>query len=403
MKTEKTNTRGPLAILHVVPSVAPVYGGPSKAALEMAGALARRGHRVSIYCTNSGGTVPPDVPLGIPIAYDGFTITYFPRHLPISYSPSLPLARALWRDVARFDAVHIHGIYQFAVVAAALAARAHGVPYLTRPHGALDPYLRQRHRLRKALYFPLIERPLFNRAAAIIYSADEEQRLAAPTGLVAQPSIVPEGVRLTEYSVLPSPSLFLSHYPELAGRRLLLFLSRLHQKKGLDLLAAAFPLILAATPDVHLVIAGPDDGYEASLRYLLQQNGTIDKVTFTGMVQGELKLALLTAAEIFVLPSYTENFGIAVVEALAAGLPAVISDQINIAGIIQEHDAAVVVPCAAERLAAAVIDLLQHPERRAALARNGPQLVREQFTWDTAAQRLEALYRQIIAQRRSQL
>lgn len=387
----------PLSVLHVIPSVAPSMGGPSTTVVMLCRTLAARGHKAEIFTTTAGGTQPPEHPIGIPTEVGGVRLTYFRRQLDITYSPSLSLVASLGHRAGSFDLIHFHGTYQFGVLTGSAVGRLRGVPYLMCPHGALDPHLRRRHALRKRLYFSLLERPLFNRAAAIHYHTEEEWRLAEPIGLVAPPAIVPAGVNLEEYAHLPAPGEFRAAHPRLADKQLVLFLSRLHEKKGLDLLAAALPSILRAVPGAHLVVAGPDSGYEATFRRLLCDHGVAGHVTFTGMLTGRAKLAALRDADLFVLPSYTENFGLAVVEALAAGLPAVISDRVNIAADLKAEGAAAVIPCDAGALASQVSALLLHPEQRQALAREGKRTVAERYTWEACAQRLEVVYRAILA------
>jgi glycosyltransferase involved in cell wall biosynthesis len=177
----------------------------------------------------------------------------------------------------------------------------------------------------------------------------------------------------------------------------LLFLGRLHPKKGLDILAEAFGALARARDDVHLVIAGPDDGARAATETALTRFGVRDRVTFTGMLRGEEKLDAFHAAEVFALPSRSENFGVAVVEAMACGVPVVVSDQVNIWREVVGAGAGAVVPCEAAALSDAVRAMLDDPARRAETGRRGAQFARDRYDHRRVAAELEAAYESVTA------
>lgn len=209
----------------------------------------------------------------------------------------------------------------FSTLAAARYARKHRVPYIVRPHGSLDPFLRRRGRLKKFIYTGLIEKRNLDRATAIHYTSRDERDLAAPVGIKAPSVVVPLGVNLEEFESLPVPGTFRSRYPETREKDLVLFLGRLHFKKGLDLLLQSFRKVAAQLPNVHLVVAGPDDaGVTPKMKAWLANAGILNRATFTGMLTGTMRLAALKDADVWMLPSYTENFGLAVVEAMACRL-----------------------------------------------------------------------------------
>lgn len=395
-----------MRILHVIGTMTAEHGGPDVAVFELARELAAAGERVSIWTTNlaTRGDFRPrlgpqmlDVPTDRATEREGVEIRYFPATWPSRWRASRPMARALAPGVAAFDLIHIHTLYSFPTLVASRACLRAGVPYLLRPHGMLDPYLRRRRRWRKLAYEWLFERRTLDAAAAIHFTTAEEKRLAAPLGLRAPGVVVPLGVRPEDFACLPSPGVFRAAYPEIGRRRIVLFLGRLNFKKGLDLLARAFGTLLRRRDDVHLVLAGPDqENYGRRIRRWLDEQGVLGRTTFTGMLRGEAKLAALAAADVWALPSYTENFGLAVVEALAAGAPVVISDQVNIWPEIAAARAGVVVRCDAGELAAALDRVLDHPEETRAMAERGRALVRARFAWPAVAAEMLAVYRAIL-------
>ena len=286
-----------MRILHVIANLAPRYGGPSKACVEMARAVARLGHEVQIYTTNQDGPGELPVPLGRPLLQDGVEIRYYPIQPPRFWGTSWPMARALAEGVREADLVHIHSLYLFHDLIAGHYCRSYGVPYLMRPHGTLDPYLYGRHRWRKYLLEAAFENRNIRRAAALHFTSEEEERLARPYIGDVPGVVVPLGVDLSEFQELPAPGRFRERFPEIGGKEIILFLGRINFKKGLDLLVQALARVVRKRRDLHLVVAGPDDdGWGDRVKGWLQQEGIADCATFTGMLLGEEKLAALRDA-----------------------------------------------------------------------------------------------------------
>ena len=389
-----------MRILHVIPSLAARDGGPAKVVVEMCREIARRGAEAEIYTTNLDGRAMLDVPPGKPVLVGGVRVTYFPIDLSNYYKISRPLAAALKATIPTYDAVHIHSLYQFPSTVAAYYCRRYGVPYVVIPHGALDPFLFRRHRARKWLYEVSFERRTLREAAAVQFTSEEESILAATHGLRLRPAVAPLGVDLDDSLRSIARGALGARWPETIDKRVLLYLGRINFKKGLDLLAQAFGRIARELTDVHLLIAGPDsDGYAAKVRLWLSEQGVLDRTTFTGMVEGEAKAAALAESAMFVLPSYTENFGIAVVEAMAAGLPVVISNRVNIWREIQEANAGLVVNTDPGELARAILELLDNSALARQLGERGCRLARTHFSWETAGDKLMDIYRRIARPR----
>ncbi len=335
-----------MKILHVIANLAPRYGGPGKACLEMAKAVARLGHEVSIYTTNQDDPGVLPVPLDRSVWQDGVEIRYFPIQFPRYWGTSWPLARALARRIKESDLCHIHSLHLFHGLMAGHYCRKYGVPYLVQPHGALDPFIYRRHRRRKAIMEAWFENRNIKGAAAVLLTSAEERELAKPHLFGTPGVVVPLGLELSAYQELPAPGAFRERYPEIGAKKIILFLGRINFKKGLDLLVQALAQVVRLRRDVHLVVAGPDnDGWGARVRVWLKEAGLEGYATFPGMLLGEDKLAVLRDAQIFALSSYSENFGIAVIEAMACGLPVVISDKVNIWREVDAAGAGLVVPC----------------------------------------------------------
>ncbi|HEX2115680.1 MAG TPA: glycosyltransferase, partial [Alphaproteobacteria bacterium] len=237
-------------------------------------------------------------------------------------------------------------------------------------------------------------------AAALHYTAAEEMKLAEPYAHGAPGVVIPNGLDLAEYADLPRPGGVRSGHPAIAGRRIVLFLGRLNFKKGLDLLVPAFAEACRSVNDLHLVIAGPDDGMRQETERLVAEARIGDRITFLGMLGHAQKLAAYRDAAMFVLPSYSENFGIAVVEAMACGVPVVISDKVNIWREVQEAGAGLVAPTTVSAVADQIVRLARDPEA-AAMGARGRRLVEERFSWDKIACDLESVYRSLAAKKPS--
>lgn len=386
-----------MRILHVIANLAPRYGGPSRACREMTVAVARRGHEVSIYTTNQDGPDELNVPIDHPIEEDGVVLHYFPIQTPRFWGASRPLAAGLKRAIPEADVVHIHSLYLFHDWVAGHYCRAAGVPYVVRPHGTLDPYIHGRHRGRKMIMEALFQNRMLACAAALHYTSEDEMRLAAPYACGAPGAVVPLGIDPADSETPPTPGAFRARHPEIGDRTILLFFGRLNFKKGLDVLAKAFAALARDRDDIHLVIAGPDDGMRDKTTRWLREGGVLEKTTFTGMVLGDRKRALLGDADIFVLPSFSENFGIAVVEAMASGLPVVISDQVNIWREVEAAGAGRVAPPRADAFTRELTALLDDAPMRREMGAAGRRLAKDAFNSGRMAERLEALYETVAA------
>jgi glycosyltransferase involved in cell wall biosynthesis len=381
-----------LKVLHVIPSLSGGDGGPSRAMLDIERALAARGVGVTTVATNDGGNGRVlSMPCGEPIATRHATRWYFPRTT-VLFKTSAGMARWLNANVERFDVVHAHGLFSFAPVAAAHLARRAGVPYVLRPLGVLAGYgMQHRRPLLKRISLATIERRLIAAAAAVHFTSRAELAEAAALGLACRGVVIPLGIDAGRSSGRAG------RRPRAVGEPFrLLFLSRLDPKKNLPGLLRALALVLPDDPGVILTVAGGGDPvYVAELQSLAQALGVTAQVAWLGHVERAQKSAALAAADAFVLPSFSENFGIAVVEALAAGLPCIVSREVAIAGQIEEARAGFVADTTPQSIAAAIARLLGAEEEYAAMSAAARLLAVNSFSLEAMGERLEVLYRAI--------
>ncbi len=383
-----------MRILHVLATLDPQSGGPAQACLAMAQSVAVRGHSVAVYATDFAATGPDRQTVDL-ARFPAVDVTLFPVQAPRLWKRSAGLGRALRSNIGDFDVVHIHSLYLYHNWAATRAARRAGIPFIVRPHGLLDPYIHRRHRARKWIMELAFQNAALRRAAAIHYTADLERDISAPFARGGRPAVVPLGVEMPERSTVPPRQRLRELFPALADRTVMLFLGRLHPKKGLDLLIPAMAQARSRNPRLHLLLVGPDDGALQPTLALAEQCGVSQHLTVAGMLTGERKAAALAGADWFVLPSYSENFGIAVGEAMAYGLPVVISDQVNIHPQIFSAGAGLVVPCAVPALAEA-LDKMSDPGRRADMGDRARALVEREYAWSAIGRQLEALYASVM-------
>ncbi|MES2604942.1 MAG: glycosyltransferase [Pseudomonadota bacterium] len=380
-----------MKVLHVIPSIAAVHGGPSRAALLMEKVLLQQNVQVEIAATSGSDYRATELVAPAP----GLTHHLF-RRLFDFYKTSPALVTWLWKHVADYDLVHIHALFSFSSTAAAMVARMRGVPYIVRPLGTLASYGREHHRpLLKRLSIACLEGSLLRHAAAVHFTADSEQAEAATLGIAFNSVVLPLGI---ESEPAVAATVLHTRFPQCIGKQLVLFLSRLDPKKNIEGLLQAFAQVKDAFPDVMLVVAGQGTtAYEAKLRQLATQLSLGDRVCWTGQVEGELKSSLLRAAAVFVLPSWSENFGIAAVEALMAGLPCVLGEGVAVAADVGAAGAGLVVTTQPSVIADALTTLLTDAALRESMGQRASALARRQYSADAMGSRLVTLYESVIA------
>src|SRR2546430_146977 len=338
-----------MKILRSTHTVNPALGGPIESIKQSSAALVRRGHEVEIVSLDGPGD-PWVSDAAVPVHALGPGLGGY------GYAPRF--SRWIKKHRTEYDAVIVHGIWQYSSFGVWRALAGTTTPYFVCPHGMLDPWFKGTYplkHLKKLFYWPWGEYRVLRDAAAVLFTSEEERRLARESFSFyrCNEAVVNYGTAAPPAPVRTRENFFQA-FPDLHGERFFLFLGRLHEKKGCDLLIEAFAQLRSdsgGTAPQHLVLAGPcaDAEYLRHLQGLAATTTNHDgSITFPGMLTGDVKWGAFSAAEAFVLPSHQENFGIAVVEALASGTPVLISNKINIwreikgdgAGYVENDDTA---------------------------------------------------------------
>jgi glycosyltransferase involved in cell wall biosynthesis len=357
----------------------------------LARALSDRGNEVHVFTSSMDGPGDLVLPAQSPTLLDGVHVHYFPVPMlrRLCWCPSMATAlKAMVRD---FDVMHLHSVFQWPTYAAARIAAAAGVPYLLAPRGMLgNTVIRGKSRFVKSAWIRLIEQRTLEDAAGVHVTTELEAREVRALGLRLPPI----------YCIPNSVSWPARHLPLEDGpfcgimKPYVLFLSRIDWKKGLDRLVEAWRWV----PELTLVIAGNDEeGYWTMLKEMAAKIGVLDRIVFVGAVTDQHKWALYEHALLFVLPSYSENFGNVVAEAMAMGCPVVVTPEVGLADLVRQSGAGVVSDGTPRTLAEAIVSLAQDPARRSAMGASGRVAARRQLSADAAAERMEAVYRHVCA------
>jgi glycosyltransferase involved in cell wall biosynthesis len=372
-------------------------------ALSLSKSLAAQSVEVTILTTNANGDTgqaPLDVPLHQPIDQDGYQIRYFNCSPFQRYKFSSSLLDWLRKNTHEYDLVHIHALFSPVSSVAAAICRARQLPYVLRPLGTLDPADLQKKKRLKLLYAAILERPNLAGAAAVHFTSAQEAKISERFGVTTRDLVIPLGVDLPELSATEphaEPQIKLD-LP--STKPVILFMSRLDPKKGLDLLLPALAQLVNEGIDFHFVLAGAnpqDQKYEQQIWKQIQSSSLADHTTITGFVSGGLKAQLLQRADLFVLPSYYENFGIAVAEAMAAGVPVVISDQVHIWQDIERAEAGWICRCNIAALLTQLRLALQDAAIRQQRGINARIHAQHHYSWQAIAQQMIWAYQTILS------
>ena len=371
--------------LSVVTHLDPRFGGLSAVVPQLSHEIARREHirmDVAAFCA------PGE--LYSTSSYPEVSISEWPTSRAKWFSDRS--LKASFAELIRpLSGLHIHGIWEQSTHIAARLARAHGVPYVVSAHGMLERWALEHKAFKKKVYAALVERPTLAQAACLhaltLAEAGDYRRF----GCTAPIAVVPNGVRIPAQV---TPDLFLRQHRELEGKRIVLFLGRIHAKKGLDLLVRAWKEIVREHASAALVLAGPDfEGSRARLTALIEAEGLAEQVLFTGMLRGELKWSALAAAECFVLPSFSEGLSVSVLEAMGVGLPVIVSTHCNLPEVAT-LGAGWVIAAEQRPLAAALAAMLAHTrEENRRMGEEGARFVLENYNWASVAEKMAAIYR----------
>lgn len=359
--------------------------------------LVRRGWRSEVLTTDAYADSPDTA--WIDAYRANYPIDVLPLLGPKGFGYSPTFKKTLQKSLTNFDLVHVHNLWSYCNQLAAHVCVQRKVPFLVSTHGMLDPHSMERKPLKKDLYGRFLEWPALRKASGIVFTHMEEERLARQTcAALPQGFIVPLG---TEDPPAKSrkelASVFLTNRPELSDGPRVLFLSRLHSKKGLDLLLPAFRNVLKCRADAKLVLVGPGEpDYLRQLHETIRNLDIADRVLVTGSMIGESKWEALAAGDVYVLPSYQENFAIALVEALRVGTPVVCSQRVNIWLDLKNAGAATICKLTVESVADSILEILNNCQRASDQGARGVKFAAENYTWQGSVDRLMEVYHEVV-------
>lgn len=382
-----------MKILHIAASLSSVSGGPPKVIQGLTETLVKKGNEVSIFASakeRDGDNLIYPKGTKVRIFKESFISKTWKGH-------SFYFKKALEKEVPNFNIVHIHETWHYLHFVAYRMAKKFKKPFIITPYGTLEPWCLNYKGFKKKVFSFLIQRRILKEASAIHAITENEAKNIKAFGVNNTPiAVIPNGIDLQEFRNLPPKEALLSFIPKLKGKKIILFLGRIHPIKGLDLLIKAFSKIAKQRKNICLLVVGPDeDGYQAKIENLLEKEGILDRVFFTGMLTGYKKLVVLGGSDICIIPSYSEARSIVALEAMLSGLPVIITHQCNFPEIA-ENKAGLIINPKEDELTEAITKLLENPSFIKEMGENGQGLVREKFAWDNVADQTLDLYKMAI-------
>jgi len=376
-----------LKVLHVIPSLDVADGGPSVAMLRIASALQ---DRVNLTIATTGAEESGVA--GFPASTE---VLRFVRQSNF-YKVSLPLMLWLWRNVRKFDVVHVHALFSFAPILAGAFALRYRKPLVIRPLGVLNSYGRARRRANfKRLSIGLIEGPLLRRAATVHFTSEQEALEARSLGLNLRETVIPLSVNVEPVG---NPELMRQLFPQLMGRHVLLFLARIDPVKNLESLLLALAKAKASLPLLRVLICGKGEKqYVQALQRLADDLQLGEVVIWAGALHGVEKAGAFAVANAYILPSHSENFGIAVVEAMAAGKPVIVSRGVPTHDAIVQAEAGWVVSTDSESICAGILTAFAEIPRLARMGNTARALVEREYSEANMGVRIHRMYEQITS------
>lgn len=392
-----------MRIVHAIQGVDPRFGGPTHKLRRLVREQVNRGYEVQILATEAQGVGPlrsreqylremhgDPFLMGADLRLGRF---WYGRPLlpQIGYSPDC--SREL-RRMPRPDIIHIHGVFGHVAASSSMWARRQGIPYLITPCGNLDrTCVASARRWLKSVYLRLIQKNLRN---ATVFHAASEFEAGELSRLVSRERIrvVPLGADVPQFDTDAARRCFLERFPCLKGRQIVLFLSRITAIKRPELLCHAIARILPERPNVTLLMVGNEDAHARYLRSIIASLGIEGSVVFAGYLEGEAKQAVFAAADLFALPSAHENFGIAAVEAMAHGVPVLVTPAVACHKHVDRCGGGLTVEASVDSLADGIRRLMN--ESRDLVGRRGREYVREHLSWSSFADGLDRVYWEMV-------
>ncbi|MGP8104959.1 MAG: glycosyltransferase [Desulfobaccales bacterium] len=386
-----------MKILNISPAFQPLwnFGGSVVTSFEVARELSRQGHSVFTLVTDARRQSQQILPISTDTFYNGIQVRCCKKWGPAPpfWSPELRM-QVRWR-ATRHDIALIRSCWTYVGVAASRECRRAHLPYLAYPEGSLDPWTRRYGHLKKKIWWHLGEHSYLQGAAAIVALSGAERDHLRSMGLTNRIEVIPNGIYFSDLNEMAGRPEVETQWEPLRGKRWILYLGRLHPKKGLDLLIPAFAELSRRFPDHVLVIAGPDEGEAKQVQKMVEDCGIRERVLLTGPVYGKIKIGLMRGADAFALTSYSEGMPMAVLEALGCGIPVLLTQACNVPEVAEE-EAGFVVPPAVEKISQALGEIIRDDRLRQEMGRKAKQLAKSRFTWDRVARQTIALCRDIL-------
>ncbi len=387
-----------MRVLHVIPSLSPALGGPTVVVLNLVKELRQWGIDAEIVSTNDDGQNVLDVPLNQRVIYEQVPVWFLPR-FPVPMKEfifSAAMTRWLRLHVSDYNLLDNHYLFSYPPSCAGILARRRHIPYTVRTQGQLAPWALAQSQLKKRLYAGLLERRNLNQAAAIHCATAREAKDARQYGVSVPKVVLPLGIVPTTRQANARARLR-RQFAIADDTPIVLFLSRLYYTKQPEVLLRSLQHLLSAGYKAHALIAGSGStDYIANLQRLVTVLGLHNTVTFVGFVAGDRKQLLLQGADVFALPSLSESFSLATAEAMAAGLPVVVTPEVQIAPDIQTVGAGIVAKGTVEATAKAMSKLLANPELRDRMGLQGQRWAQQHYHWPTIAGQLAQVYKAIV-------
>jgi len=392
-----------MKLLCVIPSYYPAsrYGGPIASLRALNNALVEKGIDVTVYTTNVGldQKVLPNHETnfeGVKVTY--FTFTKFFEFMGTTgWQFSWPMTKTLKKKLKAFDLIYIVSVWNYPTVATAHYCKHYRKPYIISPQGALYPYTARKKFWKKVPYYHIAVKRALQGATAVHYlTRDEAEKCHRLLCLKNRAIVIPNGIDISEFNNLPEREKLRKRYPYLQDKKVILFLGRIHWIKGLDILSKAYGRLARKRNDVHLLIAGVDeDGCEKKLREWLKHEGVFDQVTFAGMVEGREKLEVFTGSDLFALPSYSEGFSMAILEAMICGLPVIITNHCNFLDV-ERAKAGFIIQPRDEDLYQAFARILDNKKEAFQMGLRGKKLVKGCYNIDNIADAVICKFQEIL-------
>lgn len=385
-----------MRVLYVVPYLGAKYGGIAKVVTGIAQAVGRAGAQADIITTDADGEQRQAVVHHTWISEDGYRVMYFPCWHRQDFILSRPLVRWFRQHGQAYDLVHTHSIFAPLIAAVQWQCRQHGWPYVTTPHGMLEPWALAYKAWKKRTYYALVERPALRGARLIQATASREAEHIQALGLETPIELIPNGLHRAEFETLPAREVFYAAYPALRDKRLLLFLGASIPKRGLICWRRPLP---GYTPNTRTPTCWWWDRTTSAFSHgqrSFAAAGCLESVTFAGWMSGPLLYAMLRSVELHIAPSYSEGFSMGILMCLAAGAPTIMTDGCNFpeAGAA---GAACIVECSVESIAQALDRYLGDPAAARTMGARGRAFILDHYTWERVAQKLLATYERILA------